>query len=73
MDLPIEHLLELLKFEPGSGMVQSILLLLIWLNIRSLKKILSKLEEDHEVRLGKLETRSENHEGRLVHLEPRGS
>ncbi len=58
MDLLIDKVFELLKFEPGSGMVQSILLILIWLNIRSLKKILSALQENHEVRITTLELKT---------------
>ena len=71
MDLLMDNLMDLLKFEPGSGMIQSILLALIWLNVRSLKKILAKLEEDHEHRIDKLEVQSTNHELRLSALEPK--
>jgi hypothetical protein len=69
MDFAIERFFELLKFEPGSGMVHSILLLLIWINIRSLKKMLERLEVNHDDRISKVENRSENHEGRLMVLE----
>lgn len=69
MDLPIDHLFELLKFEPGSGMIQSILLLLIWINIRSLKRMLERLEVSHDARIVKLENKSETHETRLSALE----
>ena len=69
MELPIDKLFELLKFEPGSGMIQSILLLLIWMNIRSLKRTLEKLEDNHDTRIGKLEVKDENKEVRLTVLE----
>ncbi len=64
-----DQIFDLLKFEPGSGMVQSILLCLILINIRSLKKMLASLETSHDKRIGTLELRAETHETRLKVLE----
>lgn len=57
MDLLIEKLIELLTFKPET-FLQTILLLLIWLNVRSLKKILTTLQENHELRITKLEIKT---------------
>ncbi len=59
MDLSqiIDQAFNLLKLEPGSGLVQSVLLLLIWINIRSLKNMLEKLEVSHDTRIGVLESK----------------
>ncbi len=57
MDLLIEKLIEMLTFKPET-FLQTILLLLIWLNVRSLKKILTTLQENHELRITKLEIKT---------------
>lgn len=54
MELLIEKLLE---SGTGSSILQSILLMLIWLNVRSLKEGLAKLEVNHEKRIVALEGR----------------
>lgn len=57
-DISIELIKKLLEVEPGSGMVNSILLLLIWLNVKSLKKILADKFGDHEDRIIRLEVKN---------------
>lgn len=58
------QLLELLKVEPGHGLVQSLLLFMIWITSRGLKKELVGLRDSltdmkihHEVRFEQIETR----------------
>lgn len=58
------QILELLRVEPGHGLVQSLLLFMIWLSSRSLKKELIGLRDSltdmrlhHEVRFEKIESR----------------
>lgn len=58
MDVLLDKGFELLKMEPGSGMLNSILLFLIWWNVKSLKAILTQLITDHEVRITKLEVKA---------------
>lgn len=72
MDLLIEKSLGLLSLEPGSGLAQTILLTMIYLNTRFLKKAYVRLEENddkHEKRIGVLETKSQSHEIRIIGLE----
>lgn len=69
MDLPLEQVFALLKTEPGAGMVNSILLALILLSVRSLKKTLVRLEEHHDRRIAAVEVKQEKHESRLIALE----
>lgn len=57
------------KSEHGSSLLQSILLCLIWLNVRSLKNVIAALEVNHNKRIGEIEIKVENHEGRLTALE----
>lgn len=76
MDIPIEHLFALLDKEPGSGLAQTILLFLIWINSRGLKKelislkeALTKMEISHEIRIGNLEESQKNLDQRLSLVE----
>jgi hypothetical protein len=76
VDLPFEHILTLLKTEPGSGLAQTVLLLLIWLNSRGLKKelvllkeALTRLEIGHEVRIVNLENENKHIDQRLTLIE----
>ncbi len=50
----------------NSGLIQSILLILIWLNVRSLKKAFIKLEEGHDKRILALEIDMQNVKGQLT-------
>lgn len=65
MDLSFDQILSLIQGESGAGMVQNLLLAMILLNIRSLRKSLDKLEDNHDKRI-------ENHENRIQVLETRG-
>lgn len=76
MDLPFEHILSLLKTEPGSGLAQTVLLLMLWLNTRGLKKelvafkdALTKLEVGYEVRLTNIENENKHMDQRLTLIE----
>ena len=76
MDLPFEHILSLLKTEPGSGLAQTILLFLLWLNSKGLKKelialkdALTRLEVGHEVRIVNLENENKHIDQRLTLIE----
>ncbi len=62
----LSQILELLRVEPGHGLVQSLLLFMIWLSSRSLKKELIGLRDSltdmrlhQEVRFEKIESRIE--------------
>lgn len=51
---------ELLKYEPGHGLIQSFLLAMIWFSSRGIKnelKILAKLIENHDKRFINIEGR----------------
>lgn len=65
------QVLELMKLEPGHGLIQSLLLFMIWMTSRGLKKEvialkdgLTDLKVNHEVRFEKIE-------GRVIVLENR--
>lgn len=64
--LPLD---ELIKSEPGGKLVQTILLLLIYLNIRALKQALLELEAGHDKRITVLENRQQSNEARFQKLE----
>jgi hypothetical protein len=75
-EIPIDQLIGLVKAEPGSGMVQSILLFLIWINarglkkeLRSLKNAITGLEVGHGIRLGTLEEKVNTIDERLILVE----
>ena len=53
----------------SSGFIQSILLILIWLNVRSLKLAMLKLEEGHDQRIATLEVKTKAHEDKISFLE----
>lgn len=80
MDLfDLNQISELLKVEPGHGLVQSLLLALIWWESRGVKKTvvalmtrLADLKENHETILDKHESRLTDHEGRISKLEIKG-
>ena len=65
MELPIDQIFELAG-KANSGLVQSILLVLIWLNVRSLKSAMIKLEDGHSKRLTSLELDMEKVKGQLT-------
>ncbi len=69
MDLPLDQLLELVKGQGFGGALNSVLLALILLNIRSLKFAILKIEDGHDKRLGALEIKQEKIEGRVAVLE----
>jgi hypothetical protein len=60
----LAQIMELLKVEPGHGLVQSFLLLMIWISSRGVKKEVSSMKEGlsdmkmhHEFRFEKIEER----------------
>lgn len=55
-DFPIEQIIEAIKGQGFGGILNSILLVLILLNIRSLKFAILKIEEGHDKRITTLET-----------------
>ncbi len=63
MDLPIDQILGLVSGENFGGVVNSILLALILLNIRSLKAAILKIEDGHDKRISKLEVQFEQLRG----------
>ncbi len=65
-DLPIE---ELLKAEPGGKLIQTIVLILIWLNVRSLKQSLLESLAGHDKRISTLEVKQEKTDNRLTVVE----
>ncbi len=67
--MDLDQIFSLIKLEPGAGAVQSVLLLMIWLNIRSLKNAIVKIEEGHDERLSFLESKTVTHENRIAVLE----
>lgn len=76
LDLSISSMFELLKIEPGGGMLQSVLLFMIWLSARGLKKEVRELKESltrieigHEVRIGSIENQLHGVEERVQNLE----
>lgn len=69
----LETIGELLKVEPGHGLIQSVLLFMIWLSsrnikleLRSLKDALTQFKERSEARFAKIETRVEILETKIV-------
>ena len=76
MDIPFSTVFELLKSEPGHGLLQSGLLFMIWMSTRGLKKevqelkeTLTKMEIGYGVRIGSIENHLETHAERLDLLE----
>lgn len=60
----LSQIMQLLKVDPGNGLVQSLLLFMIWLSSRGLKKELVALRDSltdmkihHEVRFEQIEAR----------------
>ena len=51
------QVLELLRVEPGHGLVQSILLTMIWWTSRGMRKDLADVKAEHSIRFAKLEGR----------------
>lgn len=69
--IDLDSLMELAKPESGSHLInlQDVLLILIWLNVRSLKNLMAQIEQNHNNRLGVLETASKDYQSRLQTLE----
>lgn len=63
------NITELLKVEPGHGLIQSILLFMIWITSRGLKKEVINLKDSLTQAKTFYETRFEKLEGRLDVLE----
>lgn len=67
-DIALDKIFEMLKLDSGT-VLHNILLLLIWLNVRELKNLISALEISHNKRLADLETVTGKHESRILALE----
>jgi hypothetical protein len=63
------QILELAKLEPGHGLVQSILLFMIWLQSRGLRQDVASLKDAITVQRNNNEVRFQKIEGRLTILE----
>jgi hypothetical protein len=63
------QIIELLKVEPGHGLIQSFLLLMIWMSSRGVKKEIGQLKEGLEGMKIHHEVRFEKIEGRITVLE----
>lgn len=66
------QIVELMRAEPGHGLLQSVLLFMIWLTSRSLKKELVSLKDSLSDMKIHNEVRFEKIEGRLTTLESKG-
>lgn len=66
MDMPLEQIMQMLQGHAQGGLLQSILLILIWLNVRSLKLAMIKLEDSHDKRIAALEIEIEKVKGQLM-------
>ncbi len=68
----VSQVLELMKVEPGSGLVQSILLFMIWWSSREIKKAIASLGTRIDISDIKNETRFVKIENRITDLESKG-
>lgn len=60
---------ELLRIEPGTGVLQSFFLLMIWWTSLGIRKDLREYQKSTDSRLDSHEKRLNDYEGRLVKLE----
>lgn len=64
-----QSIFELLKIEPGSGLLQSFLLFMIWMQSRGVRKELAAFTKGYAVDKSATEVRLGKIEGRLTILE----
>jgi hypothetical protein len=75
-----DQILQFLKVEPGHGLLQSVLLLMIWLTSRGLRKDMKDIRDDlgqakslTNKRFEEHDKKLEDHEGRITNLEKSGA